>query len=55
VKSVLDKHGLVFERFAKRHGSTYAVVRDYWAAVRHRIEIVDLEPLVPGLAALAAI
>jgi hypothetical protein len=54
LKSVLDKHGLVFEKFTKLHGSRYAVVRDYWAAVQHRIEIVDLEPLMPGLAALDA-
>jgi hypothetical protein len=55
VKSVLGKEALVFEKFTKLHGSTCTVVRDYWAAVRHRVEIVDLELRVPGLVALDAI
>jgi hypothetical protein len=49
--SVLSKNRAVEERFRQRHGTKFAVVRDYWATVADLVEIVDLRDVVPGFAA----
>lgn len=47
-----SKKGLI-EEFNNRYGSSeYTFVREYWEAVRGRVQIVDLNPLVPGLSGL---
>lgn len=53
ITSVLEKHGNVMSKFAGIYGANYTWTCDYWQAVRSRIELVDLEVIVPGLARLA--
>jgi len=48
MKSVLTKHGAVAEEFFTRYGDRYKVVRDYWADVRGRVELIDISTLVPA-------
>jgi hypothetical protein len=49
ITSVLEKHGRVASSFTTVYGDTHRVVSDYWSVVRDRVELVDLEGLVPGL------
>jgi hypothetical protein len=47
--SVLSKNAAVEARFRQLHGTQYSVVREYYAAVRDLVEIVDLADVVPAL------
>lgn len=46
--SVLSKNAAVAARFRTLHGDTFRTVRDYYVAVRDRVEIVDLRQVVPA-------
>lgn len=48
VSSVLSKSRAVEERFRREHGTRYSTVREYWTAVMHQVEIVDLRNVVPA-------
>jgi len=50
ISSVLSKNAAIAQRFAELHGDDFRTVRDYYEAVRGRVEIVDLASIVPGLA-----
>jgi hypothetical protein len=52
MKSILSKHGFVAEEFFARYGDRYRVARDYWIAVKDRVELVDISKLVPSFAKL---
>lgn len=41
-------------RFRELYGSRFVTVRDYWLAVRDRIELVDLAEIIPAFARDAA-
>jgi hypothetical protein len=45
--SVLSRNAAVDARFRQLHGTQFSVVREYYAAVRDMVEIVDLKDLVP--------
>lgn len=47
--SVLSKDSATAERFWAIYGAQFKTVREYFATVRHLVEIVDLAGLVPGL------
>jgi len=48
IPSVLTKHATVKARFDQRHATdSYVTVREYWAAVRGQVEIIDLCEKVP--------
>lgn len=47
--SVLSKDAATAARFREIHGDRFRTVREYYATVRHLIEVVDLADLVPGL------
>jgi hypothetical protein len=48
VVGALSKHALVAARFRERHGDTYETVGEYYAAVAHKVAIVDLATVLPG-------
>lgn len=49
IRSVLSKHSSVQERFDKRHAQDgFITVNQYWAAVRDRVDILDLKERVPA-------
>jgi hypothetical protein len=48
IASVLSKNFSVHARFRAAHHDRFATVRDYWATVEHRVEIIDLRDLVPA-------
>lgn len=51
----LARKARVKERFDDFYGpEAHRHVCDYWAAIRNRVELVDLTPLVPGLSRTAA-
>lgn len=50
--SVLSKSASAAARFGNAYGDRYVVVSDYWRDVSGTVELVDLLPLVPALAAL---
>lgn len=52
IKSVLSRSSKAAEDFAALHGERFVRVRDYWATVRDRVELVDVTTYVPQLAAL---
>ena len=52
IRSVLTKHASLRDEFQDRYGDKYVVAREWWDDYGDRLEIVDLRPLVPGLAAL---
>jgi len=49
IRSVLSKNAKLAEQFESRYGSRFARVNEYWAAIRDRVEIVDLTTVVPDL------
>jgi hypothetical protein len=49
LSSVLSKDAATETRFRKLYGDRFRTVREYYATVRHLVEIVDLADLVPGL------
>jgi hypothetical protein len=46
--SVLSKNVKTKERFFSMHGSQFERVRDYFATIESRVEVVDLRALVPA-------
>jgi hypothetical protein len=52
IKSVLSRSSKAAEDFAALHGEGFVRVRDYWARVRDRVELVDVTSYVPALAGL---
>jgi hypothetical protein len=48
IGSVLSKNASVHARFRAAHHDQFATVREYWATIEHRVEIVDLRGLVPA-------
>lgn len=53
LRSVLSKDVATAERFRAIYGDQFKTVREYFATVRHLVEIVDLAEVVPGLGAAA--
>ena len=49
--SVLSKDAATEARFRAMYGDQFRTVREYYATVRHLVQIVDLADLVPGLGA----
>jgi hypothetical protein len=49
--SVLSKDAATEARFREMYGDQFRTVCEYYATVRHLVEIVDLADLVPGLGA----
>ena len=49
--SVLSKDAATEVRFRELYGDQFRTVREYYATVRHLVEIVDLADVVPGLGA----
>jgi hypothetical protein len=47
--SVLSKDAATAARFRAMYGDRFQTVREYFATVRHLVEIVDLADIVPGL------
>lgn len=47
ITSVLSKSASVQARFRAAHQDDFATVREYWATVEERVEIIDLRDLVP--------
>jgi len=52
LKSVLSRHVELESRFRAKYGDRFKVVRDYYSAMRHSVEIIDLLPIIPALASL---
>ncbi|MBS1868055.1 MAG: hypothetical protein JSS99_00145 [Actinobacteria bacterium] len=48
IASVLSKNASVQARFRVAHQDEFATVREYWATVEDRVEIIDLRDLVPA-------
>jgi hypothetical protein len=48
ITSVLSKSASVQARFRAAHQDDFATVREYWATVEERVEIIDLRDLVPA-------
>lgn len=55
ISSVLSKHANAADRFRAAHGDSFAVVSDYWHAIRDEVEVVDLKDLVPAFGAVSGI
>lgn len=51
LSSVLSKDAATAARFRAMYGDQFRTVSEYYATVRHLVEIVDLSGLVPGLEA----
>lgn len=49
--SVLSKDVHSAQRFASAYGSRFNKVRDYYSAVQHEVEIIDLAEILPAFAA----
>jgi hypothetical protein len=48
IESVLSKHASVWERFNQRHAiDGFVRVSQYWATVRDRVELIELQGRVP--------
>jgi len=49
LKSVFSKNRKISDEFATRHNNQFKVVSDYFKAKRDRVEIVDLQKLIPTI------
>ena len=49
LRTALARRPGVPEQFNKVYGDNFVTVRDYWAAIRDQVEVIDLESLVPTL------
>lgn len=55
IQSVLRKEAAVLMRFNERHAADgFVTVGQYWSAVRDRVELVDLQDMVPAFGPEAA-
>ncbi len=49
LSSVLSRNEAVRKRFHELHGDEFHKVREYYEAVKHLVEVVDLQEIVPAL------
>ena len=47
--SVMSKNSKLASDFRHRYGNRFRVVREYYKYRRHRVRLVDLSPILPGL------
>ena len=49
IRSVLSKHSYTQVRFDQQHASDqFTTVRQYWATIMDKIDLIDLKELVPA-------